>query len=181
MKFYYFLTLLVCSLLGAANTAGAAEPVDFVKDIQPIFVEHCNDCHGADVQEGRLRLDAKKIVYAGGESGPLFVSGKADKSLLIERLLTEDENLRMPFEADPLSSDQIELLKKWVNSGAPWPDGVGPEVTTAQDHWAYKKPVKPELPVTKFSDWVRNPLDAFIAANCKSKASARPCKPTRNG
>src|SRR5690606_19032169 len=58
----------------------APHQVDFVREIAPIFEQRCFACHGAEQQEGRLRLDARAIVRHGGISGPLFVAGESEKS-----------------------------------------------------------------------------------------------------
>src|SRR5438045_2855916 len=80
----------------------AAKTIDFVRDIQPIFAARCNDCHGEDVQEGQLRLDAKAIVLRGGKSGLLFAVGKSEASVLIRRLMGIGGK-RMPLDDEPLS------------------------------------------------------------------------------
>src|SRR5258708_6137862 len=60
-----------------------ARQVDFVKDIQPIFAEHCLNCHGPKKHEAEFRLDVKEIALKGGELGPAVLPGKSADSLLI--------------------------------------------------------------------------------------------------
>src|SRR4051812_24676557 len=76
----------------------AARQVEFVRDIQPIFAERCNSCHGEDEQEGQLRLDAKAIVLRGGKSGRLLAAGDSAGSLLIKRLAGQGGGKRMPLD-----------------------------------------------------------------------------------
>src|SRR5262245_41882590 len=92
----------------------ATRAVDFVRDIRPIFAEKCTACHGEDEQEGQLRLDAKAIVFRGGKSGSLFAIGKSDESLLIKRLVGLGGK-RMPLDDDPLTDEQIGLIRGWID------------------------------------------------------------------
>ena len=57
--------------------------IDFVKDIQPIFAEHCYQCHGGHKQEAAFRLDHKPSALKGGDFGAAIVPGKADDSRLL--------------------------------------------------------------------------------------------------
>jgi hypothetical protein len=164
--------------LAAVRGLGAAEPkekpaqlppaadrtVDFVRDIQPIFAERCNHCHGEDEQEGYLRLDAKAVVMKGGKSGPLLVSGKSADSLLVHRLAGLGTEKRMPLEDEPLSGEQIGLIRAWIDQGAKWPDGVGSRATSVKLHWAYVAPVSPPLPAVGNAAWCAGPIDRFILA-----------------
>jgi len=72
------LALAMCAtaLVSLGSQAFSAEaPPDFVRDVQPIFVDHCYQCHGPDKQEAGLRLDQRDAALAGGDSGPLLVAG----------------------------------------------------------------------------------------------------------
>ena len=122
--------------------------VDFIRDIQPIFAAKCNACHGPDEQEGQLRLDARAAVKQGGVSGVLFEVGKAKESLLYRMIAGIGDVERMPVDDEPLTPRQIELIRRWIDEGADWPDGVGAEVATAT-HWAYVLPRRPGLPALK--------------------------------
>jgi hypothetical protein len=154
----------------------ATRPVDFVRDIEPIFAERCNHCHGEDDQQGSLRLDAKAIVLKGGKSGPLFVAGKSADSLLIHRVVGLGTEKQMPLEDDPLSAEQIGLLRAWIDQGAKWPDGFGSAATEVKKHWAYVAPVSPKLPAVKNAAWLVNPVDAFILARLE-KDNVAPSPP----
>jgi hypothetical protein len=142
----------------------ADRTVDFVRDIQPIFAEHCNHCHGEDEQQGYLRLDAKAIVLKGGKSGPLLVAGKSAESLLIHRVVGLGTEKRMPLEDEPLSDEQIGLIRAWIDQGAKWPDGVGSAETSVKLHWAYVAPALPALPEVRDPMWCETAIDRFILA-----------------
>src|SRR5438876_6924392 len=103
-------------------SAPAAEPVNelFESKIRPLFIDHCQKCHGPDKQSGGLRLDSGDALRAGGENGPVVVPGNSAKSkVLIAVRQTSD--LKMP-PTGKLSDEHIELLDAWVRAGAKWPD-----------------------------------------------------------
>ena len=146
------------------SNAHAAEPdgrVQFVRDIQPILSAKCVSCHGPDEQEGQLRLDAKASVFRGGVSGRTFEVGKGQASLLYRRITSSDEEKRMPPDDEPLSAEQVELLRRWIDEGAKWPEGVGANVAI-ESHWAYELPKRPALPDVANREWLRSPIDAFV-------------------
>ena len=160
-KLVQVLTVFVLALL-VFELAQAADLVDFARDIQPIFEARCNSCHGSDEQEGNLRLDARAIVFHGGVSGPAVVKGDAKKSLLYERIIGDAEGDRMPVDDEPLSAKQIELIRRWIDEGARWPDGVGFDLKPPKKHWAYVKPSRAELPTVSHPAWAKQAIDYFV-------------------
>ena len=147
------------------DKTGEAE-IDFEKEIKPIFVKHCNDCHGPDAREGGLRFTGRKDLLLRNDSGKTaVVDGHSDQSELIHRITTKDEDEKMPpvDEGEPLSAHQILLLKKWIDSGAHWP-----ETKDQKKHWSYIKPIRPELPKVNRQDWVQNPIDSFVLARMEN-------------
>lgn len=100
----------------------AAEPVDFRKQILPIFKERCYSCHGAKKQESGLRLDKRQEAMAGGDTGPAIVPGDTSSGLLLKYVQSEDPELIMPAKGDRLTRKQIDLLKRWIDEGAKWPE-----------------------------------------------------------
>lgn len=110
-------------LHAAAERAGG-DPVDFERDIVPILRTSCLRCHGPAKQKGHFRLDRREEALRGGEDGPAIVPGDRAKSSLFKLLLEKDPGARMPQKAEPLPHEQIELLGRWIDEGAPWPDGA---------------------------------------------------------
>ena len=111
--------------IGANAQPGAtAKPtVDFEKDIRPLFESRCYECHGPKKQKSGLRLDRKSSALKGGDSGKsVLLVGKSAESALIQRVTTTDPDELMPPKGEKLTSSQIDLLKKWIDQGAPWPD-----------------------------------------------------------
>lgn len=109
---------LICFVaLILAVPALAADAVDFTRDIRPIFQKSCGQCHMAGASMGKLRLDSPAAVLQGGVSSIAVVPGKSAASLLIKRLGGLTDAPRMPLNADPLSSAQIALIERWIDSG----------------------------------------------------------------
>lgn len=157
-------TLLITAAGANTRVADAkAESVDYVTEVKPILRERCFACHGALQQQGELRVDTAGWMLQGGDSGSAVVPGSAEQSLLIERVTDPDAGSRMPPEGEPLTAEQIDLLRRWIASGATAPDDEQPE-SDPREHWAFQPVVPPPVPSVQQRDWVRNPIDAFIAA-----------------
>lgn len=94
--------------------------VDFSKQVAPVLEQHCIKCHGPEKKKGHLRLDLKAEAFKSDE---VIIAGNADKSELVHRItLPAGDDDIMPAEGDPLSKEDQELLKSWINEGAKWPD-----------------------------------------------------------
>jgi len=126
-------------------TCSSAAPVDFVRDVRPIFEAHCYDCHSGTKHKSGLRLDIKSEAMKGGDNhGPDIVPGNAKDSPLYHFLITEDEDELMPPEGR-LSDSEIDIIKRWISEGAPWPDGIDTaQLEDKTDHWAFKPLAIPE-------------------------------------
>ena len=134
----------------------------FAKEVRPILASRCYPCHGPNLQQNGLRLDSLAGVLKGSDYGKVVVPGNSGQSRLVRRLLAQ-ERPQMPYGGPPLSSTQIETIRKWIDAGAPGPDDNTPiAATTPQKHWAYVKPVRPAVPQVKDAAWCRNPIDNFI-------------------
>lgn len=165
-------------LLARSHVSHASEPqpIDFQRDIWPILTARCNGCHGENAQEGQLRLDAKAIALRGGISGPAIAPGDAQASVLLARISGADDGERMPLDDDPLADQQIALLRRWIESGANWPDAIGSAAQELEPHWAYIPPVKAATPEVSQPDWVASPIDAFVLARL-DRAGLAPSPP----
>jgi mono/diheme cytochrome c family protein len=153
-------------ILASAGVLSADDNVDYLRDIKPIFTERCIACHGALKQESDLRLDAGALIRKGGGSGSAVDPGDPAASLLIERVSAEDEYERMPPEGKPLSPAQIAKLRAWIEQGAKSPADERPE-PDPREHWAFRVPERPPVPALEDAvrnAWVRNPIDASLAA-----------------
>ncbi|MEX2213975.1 MAG: DUF1553 domain-containing protein [Phycisphaeraceae bacterium] len=141
----------------------AADKVDYVTQIKPIFTHHCSMCHGAVKQKGGIRVDAGVLIHKGTDDGAIIAPGKADESLLLRAVIGAEGVEKMPKDGKPLSAEQIALLKRWINEGAAYPKEEIIPLDPAK-HWAFNVPMKSELPKVKDEAWSKNPIDAFIAA-----------------
>ncbi len=168
----------------------AARPVDFTQDIWPIFEKNCLKCHGVDKQKGGFRLDLKERALQGGDDhAPDIRPGKSAESPLIHFVARLDPDTKMPPKGDPISFDQISLLRAWIDQGAPWPDTPIAGRKDPRDWWSFQPVVRPPVPklesgnriperreaastaenspaapIRKPISEIRNPIDAFIAA-----------------
>jgi hypothetical protein len=163
-------SLAALLLLGAGQEPPVQ--VDFVRDVQPILRTHCWACHGPEKQKGKLRLDSKELAFKGGLSGKVIVPGDAKKSLLYERVVTDNEDERMPLDKEPLPAGKVAVLREWLEQGAPWPDGASVAGAKVEMLWSLVPPVRREPPRVRDAAWVRTPIDAFVLAALEAKGLA---------
>jgi hypothetical protein len=175
-----FITLCLVAIGGAPIGVIAGEP-QFNRDIRPILADRCYACHGPDsgTRKADLRLDS-----AEGATESAVVPGEADHSELIARVSSDDPDLRMPqreSKKPPLTPDEVELLRKWINAGAKY-----------EPHWAYIPPQRPAVPVDAASRaasgvaadetvpprlggstaWPRNDIDRLLLAKIEARGVA---------
>lgn len=141
--------------------ASQAMPVDFATDIRPILESHCYECHGENKQKSGLRLDIRQAALTGGfNHGPDIVPGNAADSPLIHFLTHADDDKRMPPD-EPLEPAQIELLTRWIDEGAHWPDGIDlAKLEDKSDHWSFK-PLRDSAAETRIDSFI----DAALAGH----------------
>jgi hypothetical protein len=152
----------VVGLVSLAAPIVAAQEIDFLRDVRPILAARCYRCHSEslDKQEAGLKLDKFATLLKGSDEGAVIAAGKSGESKLIERISATDDT-RMPPEGQPLNADQIAKIKAWIDQGAKGP----PEGSEDKpNHWSFQKPVRPVVPTPANGSYVRNPIDAFIAA-----------------
>lgn len=136
----------------------AERPLDFSREVQPILAKNCYQCHGPNDAEGGLRLNSREGSVAVLDSGSqAVVPGKPSESELLRRITSTDHGERMPPEGKPLTEAQIDILRRWIASGAEW-----------QQHWAYRPLKRPATPEVTAADWVKSPIDAFVLAQLES-------------
>ena len=100
--------------------AGTQAGVTFAKDIKPLFEKSCVKCHGPEKQKGKLRLDTLEATLKGGENGKILAAGKSADSGLVHAIARLDEDEAMPPEGkgDPLTKEQVGLVRAWIDQGA---------------------------------------------------------------
>ncbi|MBI3865705.1 MAG: DUF1553 domain-containing protein [Planctomycetia bacterium] len=162
--------LIFAWAIGSAQFAAAAEPVDYGREIKPIFVRHCYACHGALKQQSGLRLDTATAIRRGGDSGAAVEPGKSGESLLIDAVTGANGVTRMPpkDEGGPLKSEEIAALKRWIDSGAAGPTDEQPQ-SDPRKHWAFQQVVRPAVPRVSNAAAVANPIDAFLVSSQETR------------
>ena len=155
---WVMLSVVISCVSSAAGTVRGSDeaPVDFDRQIRPILADKCYACHGPDEasREGGFRIDRKESAIAEADSGSQpIVPGDAMASEVFVRLITDDEDLRMPPEdsGKSLTPAEIELVQNWIDQGAIW-----------QQHWAFVAPKPPSLPQVNDKKWLKTPVDLFI-------------------
>jgi hypothetical protein len=144
------------------------KPVDYISQVKPIFNKKCITCHGGVRRKGDFSVLFRSEAIAKTESGKLaIIPGDPEHSEMIRRITNRDPEERMPYKHEPLTADEISILRRWIKEGAVW-----------GDHWAYlpvKQVTKP-LPralfglfPTKKLDWANNDIDYFIYDKLKQE------------
>ncbi len=147
---------LIClGLLLLNSTALAASEISFSRNIRPILAEHCLHCHGPDEDTlaAELRLDLES-----SSKKSVIIAGQPDQSPLIERLLTEDPERKMPppETGKSLKPKEIDLLRRWIAEGANY-----------EGHWAFEPIRNPEIPTPKAG--ASTTIDRFIVSELEKR------------
>jgi hypothetical protein len=155
------------SAFALVGLSGNAAPVDYVREVKPLLLERCYQCHGASQQKGKLRLDTAASAVQGGESGPAFKRGRSTESLIVQAVKgIHPEISRMPYKKPPLCDAQIALIERWIDQGASAPADEQPERNV---HWAFVAPERVVAPEVKNRNWARNAIDRFILARLEKE------------
>ncbi|MGD9855110.1 MAG: DUF1553 domain-containing protein [Planctomycetaceae bacterium] len=157
-------TIAGVMLTVCASAGFGADRVDFEKEVGPILARHCLRCHKPGNAKGDLSLAADDDAR---ESGYL-VPGNPDESHLLQGITpsAEGERPQMPKEGEPLTTEQRDVLKRWIAEGAEWPVGVVlKQPSVADETWWSWQPLEaaapPEVPAAP-ADWRAHPIDRFV-------------------
>jgi hypothetical protein len=149
--------ILSTGFLAVVASAGPARAVEFDRDIRPIL-QDCARCHGGIKRQNGLSFLRREDALAPARSGErAIVPGRPEESELLRRVRATGRE-RMPAEGKPLTPNQIEGLRQWITSGAPWPE-----------HWAFAPLKRPAPPTVKDVAWPRNPIDYFVLKRLEDK------------
>ncbi len=150
-----------CIIVCFCNQAAVGEAIDYNRDIRPVLSRNCFSCHGPDdgSRKAGLRLDIRDAVVAERKGVPAVVPGKRNESELYARLLVadKDEIMPPPDSGHELTSEEIELIGKWIDDGVAY-----------DRHWAFVPPVRPKIPDVSDQDWVKNAIDYFILSKLEA-------------
>ena len=149
---------IVSTLSFTCGESSADQRIQYGRDVRPVLARYCLACHGPDeaARKAELRLDVRDSATQTLPSGArAIVPRDPDHSEMLRRLLSSDPDVSMPpveFGKKP-TENEIAMLKAWITQDAEY-----------TQHWAYLKPIRPELPVVSTPEWIANPIDAFILA-----------------
>lgn len=125
--------------------------IDYSAEVKPILNKKCIACHGGVKKQAGFSVLFREDMFAPTKSGKrAVVPGDPDASEMIRRITLSDPEERMPYKHEPLTKEEIEILRTWIKQGAKW-----------GDHWAYI-PVKNEPVPDIKNEWIRNDIDKFI-------------------
>ena len=172
---------LVCALFSVSSFAAAptADQLEFFESrVRPLLAEHCHQCHSAQAKPvfAKLYLDTSEGLRQGSEAGPVVVPGRPDESRLMHAV--RGESVQMP-PTGMLADDQIAVLAKWIEMGAPWPQEESRDFAASetgfdlearkQAHWAWHPVKAASPPEVRNQAWPLNDVDRFLLARLKSE------------
>ena len=171
VRVLYVPTLLLIALASPCfGEEPTAEQLAFFESkVRPVFIEHCQKCHGVEKQWSGFRLDSRDAILKGGDNGAAVVPGQPEDSPLIRAIRQDEGEIAMPPKGK-LTDAQIADLTEWVRQGAAFPagrPGAG-ERNRDPNHWSFQPVVEPALPTVKNSAWVASGIDAFILAKLEA-------------
>src|SRR2546425_6963601 len=138
---------MASGLAGSPADSSASRPVPntvangandfFLQKVHPLLETKCFGCHGEPKdREAEFDMRTREGLLKGGESGkPPVVPGEPDRSRLLQAVLRKGKLKMPPKDLNKLSADEIEVLRKWIASGAPWAE---PDNKVTKPKWEYK-------------------------------------------
>ena len=168
-------TSLILTAISAVSAV--AENVDFEKQVAPILSARCVGCHQPGKAKGGLDLTTASAALHGGEAGPAFVAGSAAESEIVVRITPEGPGAKpdMPRQGEALSAAEIDVINRWIDAGALWPDSVVLKEKAKADAatwWSLQRLAlaePPTIPAGFPTRWNSNPVDRFVAAKLSSE------------
>ncbi len=160
-----------CLLVSLASSPLFAQ--DFDKEVAPILVGRCLECHSGPEPKAKLDLTTRAGMLKGGRGGPALVPGNAAESEIWSRV----DGGEMPPKK-PLPAEEKALLKRWIEKGAIWqgdPLDLLARTTDRRagfDWWSLQPVRRPSLPGIKDISWPRNPIDYFILKKLEANGLA---------
>ena len=161
-SFVRTVVVLIACLHGNGTFKAAAEipavpTIQYNRDVRPILADKCFHCHGPDAaaRQADLRLDERAVATADRDGHQAIAPGKPMSSELIRRVLSKDDDQRMPppESGAALTAQEIDILRRWIQSGAEY-----------QTHWSFIPPKRPALPDVDDPSWPKNAIDHFVLA-----------------
>lgn len=170
-------------IVGASACGAFAESRSYESDVRPVLKAHCFQCHGEDGnKKGGLDLRLRRLMVAGGDSGPAIVPGKPQESVLVERIRAGE---MPPGEDRHLSPRDIQVIEQWVAGGAPTaraePEALGDEPIFTQEErnwWSFRPLTRPAVPMVQNASAASNAVDLFLLSRLEMAAVEDPDRKT---
>jgi hypothetical protein len=166
---------LVVTSFVVAGAAVADNDANFEREVAPILIMRCLECHSDATASGDLVLTRNESLRRGGKGGEVVVPRNPDESVLFERVLAGEMPPARQGHSQKLPQAEIRALKTWIATGARWPKGRTLDrderttsVRAGRDWWSLQAVKRPEVPRAVRTDWTRNPIDAFILAKLEA-------------
>jgi len=147
--------------------SAAFAEIDFNRNVAPILVKRCLECHSENTAMGGLILTTRSGLLTGGDGGAAVSVTNPGDSLFLGRITAGEMPPEQRGRSRKLPADEIRILTEWINAGSAWPDGrsldlfeTSSEVRAGRDWWSLQPVVRPAIPVTGPDS--RNPIDAFV-------------------
>ncbi|MDB4673206.1 SUMF1/EgtB/PvdO family nonheme iron enzyme [Verrucomicrobiales bacterium] len=131
-------------LFATSALASEKEPDLFTTSVRPVLESACVTCHNEEKDKGDIRLDTREAALASiseNDMACLVPEGPDESGLYYTSILPEDDDLAMPPKGDRLSKIQTDVLKKWIEEGAAWPDDVTLEAVRRIDFAEHVQPI----------------------------------------
>src|SRR5262249_13801730 len=159
----------------AGGTPGPGGVASSAREARRVPKANCFGGRGGGRGRGGLSLASRAGLLKGGGLGPAVSVDRPEESRLLQAIHYRD-GLEMP-PSGKLPQKDIDTLTRWVRLGAPWtpgavlagPSDAGKVTPESRNYWAYRPPVRPEVPAVKNAAWVRTPIDAFILAKLEAQ------------
>lgn len=173
-----WLYLVAITCVQAESAADEAAHEFFEKEVRPILVARCFECHAGGSKEprGGLRLDSRDLILKGGDTGPA-VSLESPATSLLLSTINYGEIYQMPPKSK-LPANEIAVLTKWVEQGIPWSPNVKAAegavkpfdlASRAQEHWCWQPLQQASIPKVSDANWPRSDVDRLLLAAMEAK------------
>ena len=171
-KLHVFALALVTLIVSVGSERAFADPgenISFDQQIAPLLASRCLSCHNSTEKKGGLDLQREASAGGGGDSGAVITAGMPEKSLLWERIVSDE----MPPK-QPLSAQEKEIVRQWIVDGAQWgTDPIDPFRSSTADRagydwWSLQPITPPDLPWVENTDWPQNGIDRFVLSKLEA-------------
>jgi len=138
----------------------------FADRVAPLLERRCLNCHNDTQREGGWSLQTASSAFEDG----YIQAGNAASSHLIDQIATINGKAEMPKDGTPLTDEEVDWVREWINAGAKWPENRKLEAARVRnfDWWSFRNPTLPSVPSIQ-DPWIRTPVDAFILHRLKEQ------------